>query len=358
MRTDALDAAVATRPDTDAEVERLRAELARERAAGARVRAAAEHRRSIIESTSDFVFVKDGEGRYVDANAAYLSALGRRPTEVFGRRDRDLFPADVAEQIAGQDCIAQIAGQVLEAELSVPMAGRRRHLLVRRTPWHDESGATLGVVTVATDITERKETELQREKTLADLRGLNERVRVLLDEQLRLSQRASGLLEMSRRLVSEQETAAIYSLGVEAAERQLSGAAVFVASCAAGPNHFTLEATGERSDHLKAFLKGVSSAASFGAELHARCAASALLDPRYPFDAALLEAGMRAVTAMPIALDADPIPVIVAAWRVPRECACEDLWFLENLVAQLALALQNAALRVQLCRFRSSSERA
>jgi signal transduction histidine kinase len=86
-------------------------------------------------------------------------------------------------------------------------------------------------------------------------------------------------------------------------------------------------------------------AASFGAEvLGGGCAAAVLPDSRYDFDAALLSAGVGSLVAVPMAAADGARPVIVAAWTTPRSCPREDVWFLEVLSAQMALALRNAAL--------------
>ena len=55
--------------------------------------------RSVIDGTSDVVFVKDLAGRYVIANAAAAALAGRSVREMIGRSDEDIFPRDFAAQV-------------------------------------------------------------------------------------------------------------------------------------------------------------------------------------------------------------------------------------------------------------------
>ena len=301
--------------------------------------------RTIFQSTSDYVFVKDIWGRYVDANGAYLSALGRSAEDVLGKRDTDLFPSEFALENTARDHITQISGQTLEDEATWVFGGRGRHLLVRRSPWRDSGGQTIGVVSVASDITERKQADVRRDQALAEVRATNLRIQRLLEEQMRLSQRGSGLLELARRLTVEIDADAIYQLALETAERQLDGAVAAVCNCDPASGAFSIRTRGARGAETLRAGGGEQLSASFGSEVMAGPGAvSVLLDSRFAFDARLLTAGLQATTAIQVPVEGSPVPVVVVAWDKARTPAREDLWFLENLVVQLGLALRNARL--------------
>ena len=57
-----------------------------------------EGHRIVLDHLSDPVWLKDGEGRYVFVNAAFLSFFGLSVHDVVGKRDEDLFSGDLAEQ--------------------------------------------------------------------------------------------------------------------------------------------------------------------------------------------------------------------------------------------------------------------
>lgn len=329
-----------------AEVARLQLEVSRLRRLVPDDGETSARQRTIIESTADYVFVKDLWSRYIDVNAAYLRALGLPLSDVVGKRDGDLFPPEVAAETAAREQRALVSGQPLDDETSVVLGGRRRHLLARRSPWRNADGKTIGVVTVATDITDRKEAEVQKQAALEELRGANERTQSLLREQMRLSQRGSAILDLTRRLTVETEAEAVYRVVLETAERQLDGArALLLNGDPAGPT-FSVRCRGPRAeglDHLRRLNDFAT--AGFGSEvMGSRSASSTLLDPRAALDALLIEDGMKAVTVMPVAVAGRPQPVLLVAWPDARECPREDLWFIENLGVQLGLALKNARL--------------
>ena len=54
---------------------------------------------TILESTTDFIYMKDCQGRYVTINASAAAFIGKPVTEIIGRSDAELFPAEVAREI-------------------------------------------------------------------------------------------------------------------------------------------------------------------------------------------------------------------------------------------------------------------
>jgi signal transduction histidine kinase/ActR/RegA family two-component response regulator len=196
---------------------------------------------------------------------------------------------------------------------------------------------------------ERAAGEHARASLRGALREAEARTQALLAEQMRMSQRGSALLDATRRLAEQTDVDAIYGAALEIAETQLSDAAVFVTLCDAAAGTFSVRALGTRARRLAGVLEGEAAGASFGAEIvGAGCAASVLPDSRYRFDAVLLDAGVGAMTAVPVASPDRRLPVIVAAWNDARQRPREDLWFLEHLAGQLTLALRSAALYADL----------
>ncbi|HCZ13503.1 MAG TPA: hypothetical protein DHV85_02670, partial [Candidatus Accumulibacter sp.] len=51
---------------------------------------------ALVEGSSDCIFAKDADGRYVLCNHAFEQLLGRSREEILGRRDAALFAAEVA----------------------------------------------------------------------------------------------------------------------------------------------------------------------------------------------------------------------------------------------------------------------
>ena len=123
----------------------------------------------VLEATTDAIYVKDLEGRYLLVNSATAQLIGRRAHEVVGRTNFELLP-DVAEQVATHD------GAVLDSETpsSYEIGGRfggTRYLLsVTKSPFRDATGTAIGSLGIARDITEQR--RLQEESTrFFDLSG-------------------------------------------------------------------------------------------------------------------------------------------------------------------------------------------
>ena len=113
----------------------------------------------IIESSSDAIVAKDLEGRYVLINSSAARLLGRPADEIVGRDDTALFPADQASRSRAADARVGARGESETAEEHVVVDGRRRTLLLTRSPLRDYDGRIIGVLGVARDVTEQRQLE-------------------------------------------------------------------------------------------------------------------------------------------------------------------------------------------------------
>jgi PAS domain S-box-containing protein len=128
---------------------------------------AEEHARlhAIAETTSDSIFVKDLEGRYMFVNPAYGRVLGSKPEAVLGKRDGDLFGQDVARQLRQSDRLAVRTDQGSVCEEVILVNGKSRTFLTAKAPYR-VGGKLAGSVGIARDITERKNDERRLEEAV------------------------------------------------------------------------------------------------------------------------------------------------------------------------------------------------
>jgi len=113
----------------------------------------------IIESSSDAIVAKDLEGGYVLINSSAARLLGRPGAEIVGRDDTALFPADQAGRSCEADARVRARGESETAEEHLVIDGRRRVLLLTRSPLRDYDGRIIGVLGVARDVTEQRQLE-------------------------------------------------------------------------------------------------------------------------------------------------------------------------------------------------------
>ncbi|SEO56670.1 chemotaxis protein CheB [Aquisalimonas asiatica] len=131
---------------------------------------------AIVNRSPVLTALKDPEGRYILANAAFESWVGLEPGGALGRRDTDLLPADVASRNGEREQAALNAEEAREHEESVTLSGQTRHFITERFPLLDEDGHVYALCIKALDITERRATEekvrLQSKALDASMNGI------------------------------------------------------------------------------------------------------------------------------------------------------------------------------------------
>ena len=115
--------------------------------------------RAVVEGTTDAVFVKDLDGRYLLANQAAVRFIGRPVDEVLGRDDRQFFGTADAERLIANDRATMAGGKVVNLEETVTSSGSKRTYHATKAPFRDASGMVTGLIGVSRDITERKQIE-------------------------------------------------------------------------------------------------------------------------------------------------------------------------------------------------------
>ena len=117
--------------------------------------------RAVVEGTSDAVFVKDLQGRYLMINTAGARFLGRTVDEVIGQHDRDLFTAEAAAKVVDHDSRVLEGGGLQMFEETITAAGVTRTYLATKGVYRDAQGKVVGLIGVSRDITEMKRLEEQ-----------------------------------------------------------------------------------------------------------------------------------------------------------------------------------------------------
>jgi len=121
--------------------------------------------RGITQGTTDAIFVKDLQGRYLMMNPAGAGFLGRTVDEVIGKDDTELFDdAETGRVIMELDRGVLQSGKMQTFEEGGTAAGVSRIYLSNKGPLRDASGKVVGLLGICRDITERKlaEEELHR----------------------------------------------------------------------------------------------------------------------------------------------------------------------------------------------------
>jgi len=113
----------------------------------------------ITEGTTDAVFVKDLQGRYLMMNSAGAGFLGRTVEEVIGKDDAELFDQETGRAIMERDRRILASGKNQTFEEAGASAGVARVYLANKAPFRDPSGQVMGLLGICRDITDRKRAE-------------------------------------------------------------------------------------------------------------------------------------------------------------------------------------------------------
>ncbi len=135
------------------ENEQVKAELARER----------DLLRALIDSSPDYIFIKDAEGRFVISNRAHAEAAQTSDADLLvGKTAFDTFPPDLAEQYDSDDrAVLQSGEPLLNLERqTVDANGNLRWVLTTKVPFTSRNGSMRGIVGISRDITDRKLAEM------------------------------------------------------------------------------------------------------------------------------------------------------------------------------------------------------
>jgi len=116
--------------------------------------------RIVSDFTTEAICVKDHEGRYVFANPAALSILGKDSDAVIGHKSTELFgDPEVARRIEENNQDVLTEGKARSVEFPVDMPNGQRTYYLTAAPWFGERGEVLGSVGIASDVTDRKRIE-------------------------------------------------------------------------------------------------------------------------------------------------------------------------------------------------------
>ncbi|MBC7871590.1 MAG: PAS domain-containing protein [Chitinophagaceae bacterium] len=116
--------------------------------------------RTLIDTSPDYIFIKDAQGRFLISNAAHNKAAGQ-VDDLIGKTAFDLFPAELAAQFERDDQAIIASGKPLinMERATIDGEGNPRTVLTTKIPLFDHDGAPTGLVGISRDITERKEVE-------------------------------------------------------------------------------------------------------------------------------------------------------------------------------------------------------
>jgi two-component system cell cycle sensor histidine kinase/response regulator CckA len=121
-----------------------------------------ERLQQVIDWAPAVIFVKDPEGRYQLVNRAWEQTTGMPRQTAIGSTTPDVFPAEVARQMAEVEAEVVATQSAIEHSRTLDTAGDgRRTFIVVYFPVLDRRGEFSGIGGIATDITSMKQAQVE-----------------------------------------------------------------------------------------------------------------------------------------------------------------------------------------------------
>ena len=117
--------------------------------------------KTLVETIPDLIWLKDPNGLYISCNQYFERFFGAKEAEIVGKTDYDFVEKSIADLFRAKDRAAMDAQQTTANEEEVVFAddGHKALLHTLKTPMLDTQGNLIGVLGIARDITEIKQTE-------------------------------------------------------------------------------------------------------------------------------------------------------------------------------------------------------
>jgi two-component system, sensor histidine kinase and response regulator len=110
---------------------------------------------AISDGSSDAIFAKDLEGRYLVCNREAARLMGHPAEAVIGVDDRALFPPEQAEMLIANDARVMAENRTHTYEERLTTSRGELTFLATKGPLHDEQGRVVGLFGISRDVTER-----------------------------------------------------------------------------------------------------------------------------------------------------------------------------------------------------------
>jgi len=111
---------------------------------------------AIVESSTDAIFAKDLEGRYLMVNRETARVLGKTPEQILGHDDSAIFPVQQAAAIRANDRRVIAENRTDSNEETLTTADGEVTYLTTKGPLRDAAGQVIGMFGIARDITDFK----------------------------------------------------------------------------------------------------------------------------------------------------------------------------------------------------------
>ena len=130
--------------------------------------------RSLVENTSDLIFLIEKDYTVRSVNAAVERFMGTKRINIEGHSINELFPAETAEKFRSYLTDTLLTGEQGVYETVMPRTQKQRWISTSINPVRDADGNVTGILGVSRDITAKKQAQARMEEALLEARNANQ----------------------------------------------------------------------------------------------------------------------------------------------------------------------------------------
>lgn len=120
----------------------------------------------ILNDVEAIIFLYDTTDHFVFVNTAFAESINKKVEDIIGRSVFELFPHDDAETYANNNKkVLETGTPILGIQEKMHTYKGTRWVKTNKTPFYDDQGDLIGILGVATDITDQKKAEEELEKS-------------------------------------------------------------------------------------------------------------------------------------------------------------------------------------------------
>ncbi len=137
----------------------------------------------IIDTVSDFIYIKDTKNRFIQANKSVAANMGTTPENLMGKTDFDFYPKELAQQFFDDDIKTIQSGKTIQNQLepSVDPQGNELIISTTKTPLRNTRGKIIGTIGIGRNVTAEKKAEEEIKKANEKIRLERNQLRTLID---------------------------------------------------------------------------------------------------------------------------------------------------------------------------------
>ncbi|NTV62321.1 MAG: PAS domain-containing protein [Oscillochloris sp.] len=117
----------------------------------------------IVNNSPTVIYVKDPDNRLILVNTTYAAVMGRTVGDLIGRKEDELFPADLVASWRESDRRLFASGQPLHCPNTFYINGEPREFITVQFPLYDDKRQPYAICGLSTDVTDLKHAERERD---------------------------------------------------------------------------------------------------------------------------------------------------------------------------------------------------